>query len=93
MPEILEKRHFEDVDEELGYSYVGDDYCIISGNTKFSLRKYEDEDRVIISDPWEVKFSSPDTLELICFVRNVLFHKDIEIWHAEEGCYEPIPKV
>lgn len=93
MAELIQKEHFEEVDDEAGYSYIGENYKIKCGDTTFSLTRYEDDSHVIITEPWKVLFGSADAVELIDFLKNSLFHSDIEIWHPGEDGYEPIPKL
>jgi|GEM_PF-2206591 len=92
MAKLIDKKHFEDVDKEAGYSYVGENYKVKCGSTTFSLTKYEDDSHVTITEPWEIKFGSEDTVELIEFLKHNLFSPDIEIWHPGKDAYEPMPK-
>ena len=93
MPKLINKERFEDIDDELGYSYVGYYFKIQSGNTLFRLAKYDDESSILITEPMVVNIELADTLALLIYIRTELYDEGIEILYLGDEGYEPVPSI
>lgn len=90
MIHIIETAHFEDVDHDAGYEYIGDDYTIQAENQIFLVRKYCGECRVYIIRPKRFDWQLPVAASLFEYLKENLSVSKIEVYVPELGYYQPV---
>jgi len=85
---IIETHHFEDIDHDAGYEYIGDEYTIDANGQTIYVRKYCGEDQASITKPLCIDVNS--SIALFEFIRENLLVSKIEVYVSELGCYRPV---